>query len=230
MSLLRCLPGAGAWLVGLLATVPLKAQGPIDSLQMAGCDDSVIAAYKADGRSGAIRNAQNSHNLGCLQAALRLSRIPNGPDAGGGRSAPAREVQTPSNARQGKDGAERFNAAVRQRFREAGYAFDTCVSAQTRGAAATNPAWLWIAFADCRLWERRWDDAVENLVIAAAKTDTTDQHMRGLILDRLQAVAAAATHAGHLMQRTDIDTSIKRFADDPAAQWLIPALRSSRNK
>ena len=95
-----------------------------------------------------------------------------------------------------QNGLRAFENEVAEQFTMVGYDYATYVSEETRRAVAPNPPWVWVAFADCRLFERRWTDAIENLVIAATKATEENNRTRALIVRRLRRVSEEAKDAG----------------------------------
>jgi hypothetical protein len=89
-----------------------------------------------------------------------------------------------------------FEPTVRTNLKECGASIN-CISTETMAAIQPRKAWVWTAFADCRLQEARYGDAVQNLDIAAGHVRPDRRpDLEDLIVRRLQAVADRASGAG----------------------------------
>lgn len=97
-----------------------------------------------------------------------------------------------------------------------------CISAETWSAIRAEEVWVWVAFADCRLAQGRYPDAVENLDVAARFTEGNAHPLGVLILSRLVAVVRAAEGAG-----IGRETLVSHVGSRPTSGWLSEALRQA---
>jgi hypothetical protein len=122
-------------------------------------------------------------------------------------------------------GIHAFEDKVAEQLASVGYNYSTHVSEDTRRAVATNPAWIWVAFADCRIFERRYKDAIENLVIAATKATEENQSIKTLIVHRLRQASEEADASGIPEYGSDnLEIMVNKLTDVQPPAWLLTAL------
>ena len=127
-----------------------------------------------------------------------------------------------------RHGIQAFEDKVVEQLASVGYDYSTYVSEDTRRAVAPDPAWIWVAFADCRIFEKRWKDAIENLVIAATKATEENQSTRKLIVLRLQkASEEAKAKSVPEYGPENLEAMVKKLTRVKPPEWLLTALRES---
>lgn len=89
-----------------------------------------------------------------------------------------------------------FKNSIELSLRGSGHSTE-CISPDTMNQIRPTKAWVWIAFADCRLGERNWEDTAKNLDTAARSVGPTDADpLRGLVVRRLLVLQDQADTAG----------------------------------
>jgi hypothetical protein len=127
-----------------------------------------------------------------------------------------------------RHGIQAFEDKVVEQLASVGYDYSTYVSEDTRRAVAPDPAWIWVAFADCRIFEKRWKDAIENLVIAATKTTEENQSTRKLIVLRLQkASEEAKAKSVPEYGPENLEAMVKKLTRVKSPEWLLTELRDN---
>jgi hypothetical protein len=115
-----------------------------------------------------------------------------------------------------------FAAEVQQTLSRCG-ASPACISDATLAAVQAHKAWVWTAFADCRLDEGRHSDALDNLDVAARHVrPDTDIELADLLVSRLLAVADDARDAG--VQGFRADQLPAKLGKKSRSIWLREAV------
>ena len=115
-----------------------------------------------------------------------------------------------------------FELPVRKTLTECGASLN-CISTDTMALIQPHKGWVWTAFADCRLLEGRYKDAVENLDVAARYLRPNEEpELADLIIRRLQQVGDEASGAG--ARDFDIAGLRTKVGRKDSSVWLRDAL------